>query len=194
MKKEEKHQQFHLSDCFYYDPNCLLWKVGSYGGKEQSSKGLKKLRKKAQPMWNWRKALPFELKMSYSSSPCFQKAPKGYVIPKILQVRLILGSIPYPGTPKRPWFQRVVRCESGGVWEGLEASALTSIAGHLLIQTLISDRFESIGHVLNATLLISNIRLYKQPVPTVKGLSRGRIGLEISRTSTNLAMRRHLIN
>lgn len=41
-----------------------------------------------------------------------------------------------------------MRCESGGVWEGLEARALTSIAGQLLIQTLISDRFEAIGHVL----------------------------------------------
>lgn len=48
-------------------------------------------------------------------------------------------------------------------WRGMAetgASALISITGLLLIQTLSSDRLGPIGHVLNTTLLISN-RVYE---------------------------------
>lgn len=45
--------------------------------------------------------------------------PRAVSSPKILQVILILGSIPYPRNPERLWFQRVVRCEDGAVWQRL---------------------------------------------------------------------------
>lgn len=56
-------------------------------------------------------------------------------------------------------------------------------------ETLISQSPKT-NYVLNATLLIPNIEVYKQPLLK----AWGKIGLEIRERTTNAAIRRHLIN